>query len=142
MSHTLAFAVSLLVWALILAAPARADEPAISLPGGTVAALIGSDLRLELVEVTDARCPSDVACVWEGTIRLVIRVDPGGPADQTLVLCNVCDDGGGMATAAGYRFDFVGLEPGIEVIEDLGRPATTMDYTGVVQITALSNRAG
>lgn len=142
MSQTLALAVSLLAWVLILAAPARAADSAISLPGGTVAALIGSDLRLELIDVTDARCPSDVACVWEGTIRLVIRINPGGPADQTLVLCNICDDGGQMATAAGYQFDFVGLEPAVAQIEALGRAATVADYIGVVQITPLSNMAG
>jgi hypothetical protein len=142
MSQTLAFAVSLLAWVLILAAPVRAAGPAIAVPGGAVAALVGSDLRQELVEVTDARCPSDVTCVWEGTIRLVIRVNPGGPADQTLVLCNACDDGASRATAAGFQFDFMGLEPEVSVIEGLGRAARVQDYTGFIQITPLSSRAG
>ena len=142
MSQTLALALSLMAWVVLLAAPVRAADPAISLPGGAVAALMGSDLRLELVEVTDARCPTDVACVWEGTIRLVIRIDRGGPADQILVLCNTCDDGGRMATAAGYQFDLVGLEPAQKVIDALGRAPTVADYTGLVQITALSSQAG
>ena len=142
MSQTLALALSLMAWVLILAAPVRAADPAIALPGGTVAALLGSDLRLELVEVTDARCPTDVACIWEGTIRLVIRINPGGPADQILVLCNTCDDGGQRATAAGYQFELVGLEPALRVIDALGRAPTVADYTGLVQITALSSQAG
>lgn len=113
-----------------------------ALPGGAVLAIDPTGIAVQLVEVTDARCPSDVACVWEGTIRLVLRVDPGGPAAQTIVLCNACDDGGPSATAVGHQFDFVRLEPAVRVIETLGRDATVADYTGFVRMTALSSDAG
>ncbi len=142
--------VTFLTFLTFFAAPALAEvapvalpvAPPVALTGGTAAALVGTDLRLVLTGVTDRRCPSDLTCVWEGTKRLVIRINPGGPAEQTIVLCNACDGGGRRATVAGYQFDFVGLEPGVRVIEGLGRAARVEDYTGFVQITALSSQAG
>ena len=128
---------ALLAWV----SPVTAQDAPVALPGGSVATLVGTDLRLALTDVTDTRCQSEVACVWEGTIRLVLAIDPGGPTAQTIVLCNACEDGGGVATAAGHQFDFVGLEPATKIIEALGRPARIGDYTGIVQITPLSGMA-
>jgi hypothetical protein len=75
--------VSLLVpsfWAVALAACGRDGSAAtldvpIQLAPGQSAVFKDEDLQVQLVEVSDSRCPTDVTCLWAGeaVVRLAIR---------------------------------------------------------------------
>jgi len=39
---------------------------------------IDSDLIMTLLEIEDSRCPSDVLCVWQGTVTAKIKLEKGG----------------------------------------------------------------
>jgi len=38
---------------------------------------ISSDLKMTLLEVEDSRCPSDVVCVWQGTVSAKVQFQKG-----------------------------------------------------------------
>ena len=38
---------------------------------------IGSELKMTLLEVEDSRCPSDVVCVWQGTVSAKVQFQKG-----------------------------------------------------------------
>lgn len=123
-----------IVWLATAAAPVLAEPSPVALPGGAVLAIEGPGIAVQLTAVTDARCPSTVSCVWEGTIRLVLTINPGGTNAEQVVLCNACDDGARSAVAAGQRFTLQRLVPPVGVIEALGRAAVVTDYTALVLI--------
>ena len=127
-----------LIWLVVAVlsgvCPVAAEVAPVALPGDVVLAIEGEGLSVSLTEVRDVRCPSEVRCVWEGEIRVILTLHPGSPTAQELVLCNWCTDGERSSLAAGYRFELVRLDPPVAVIEDLGRPAVVTDYTVYVTI--------
>ena len=38
---------------------------------------IDSNLKITLLDIQDSRCPSDVVCVWEGTVSAKIQLEKG-----------------------------------------------------------------
>ena len=38
---------------------------------------IDSDLKMTLLDIEDSRCPSDVVCVWQGTVSAKIQLEKG-----------------------------------------------------------------
>ena len=131
----------------VFAGPSVAQPARLPLPGGQevilpAGALTGvSDmsepgLRLWLTDVTDQRCPSAKDCYWEGMIRAVIFVTSQTQGAQSIVLCNLCEDGTREAVVAGFRLRLERLEPEVVVIEALGRLAVLTDYTVMVTVSA------
>jgi hypothetical protein len=101
--------------------------PELTLTGGTAARVPDTEVVLQLTGITDQRCPADVDCYWEGMIRAEITVTAAsGPVP--IVLCNLCDDATGLATAAGLTFGLVGLAPSVEDLAKLGRAPVPADY--------------
>lgn len=131
-----------IVAACIVALPALAEPAAVAVPGGVTVmipagGMIGvkaPEVSLTLTAVTDMRCPSAYDCYWEGTIRTVFAVQVESGDMQTIVLCNLCDDGGREAVVAGHRLTLDRLEPDVAVIEQLGRVAVLADFTVVVTV--------
>ncbi len=102
--------------------------PEIILRGGETHAVPDTDVTLMLTKVDDVRCPADVDCFWEGMIRTEITVMTPGAAAQNIVLCNLCEDATGLATAGGLTFGLVGLAPSREELAKLGREPVLADY--------------
>lgn len=61
---------------------------------------------VELVE--DARCPTDVQCVWAGNAKIKIRVTKGG---RSKVLELNTSEQGAAPVYTGYRFKLKNLTP-------------------------------
>jgi hypothetical protein len=74
--------VAISVAVILLQQTAFADENIfLDLPIGLgigETASIDSDLTMTLLEVEDSRCPSDVVCVWQGTVMAKIQLKKGG----------------------------------------------------------------
>ncbi len=88
----------------VVARGAAPEQPVTLAPGETASAW---SLRLRFDEVvTDSRCPTDVECVWAGSVEVAITVTAGG-------------------ASAAYRL-FVGEEPGAVVHEGV-----TIELVGV-----------
>lgn len=106
--------------------------PELTLTGGQAVAVPEADVTLVVTEVEDQRCPAGVDCVWEGMVR--VRLSVTTPAStQTIVLCNRCDDGANLTTAAGWTFRLVGLQPSTEDLARQSRAPVLADY--VVTVT-------
>ena len=118
---------------ILLTVPSAADP--LRLPGGTSVALPGTDLTVSLTDVTDARCPRDVDCIWEGTIRLELTVRGADTPPQTLVICNICEGATRSAAVVGLTLTLAGLEPSTADLAALNRPARLADYTAPVTVT-------
>jgi hypothetical protein len=117
------------LWALAgTAMAATLDVPAT----GPVA-VPGTGLTAVLVAVWDARCPSDVACVWEGEKRATLSIS-GADGMAEITLCNACEGAIAVATAFGVRFEVEDLVPTVEEIEALGRDAVLADYGARVRV--------
>ena len=73
--------VAISVALILLPHPAIADETiALDLPIGLKigeTTNINSDLTMTLFEVEDSRCPSDVVCVWQGTVTAKVQLQKG-----------------------------------------------------------------
>jgi hypothetical protein len=102
--------------------------PEVTLRAGEEQAIPDTGVTLLLTGITDQRCPPDVDCYWEGMIRAEITVL--GPRDdqQQIVLCNLCEDGTGLATAAGLTIGLVSLAPSTEELAKYARPPILSDY--------------
>jgi hypothetical protein len=61
---------------------ASLDEP-IQLAPGQSAVFKADKLEITFVEVgADSRCPSDVTCVWQGTVPVVLAIRSNGKVTQ------------------------------------------------------------
>lgn len=127
----------------VLAVPAWADDLTLAVTGGTplilpeggVLGLDGPGVELEIIAVTDQRCPSDIECYWEGMIRVELTVTSGDIVD-TLILCNACDDGHRDGAAAGYAFTLFRVDPARDALLRLDRMPVPSDYTLLLTVTA------
>ncbi len=131
-----ALALSLLMAALPLCA--RADAPPapreirVTAAADSIDSQTGTSFRL--TAVTDQRCPADVACYWEGVMRVEItaRSEAG---TRVLILCNLCDDGERIANLPQMVVRFDGLEPSTEDLERKARLPVLQDYTVRLTLT-------
>ncbi len=105
--------------------------PEITLRGGEAQAVPETGVTLQVTRVDDARCPAEVDCFWEGMIRVELTVSTV-TSKQAVVLCNLCDDGTDLASAAGLTFGLVGLAPSTEELAKLGRVPELADYAVTV----------
>jgi hypothetical protein len=103
-------------------------HPEITLKGGEGQVIPGTGVTLLLTKVDDARCPPDVECYWEGMVRVEITVLTATAELEQIVLCNMCDDATGLATAAGLTIGYIGLSPSTEELAKLGRAPLVTDY--------------
>lgn len=104
----------------------------VPLQGGTPVFDKDSGVRLALIDVTDQRCPAEVDCYWEGMIRLEISVQPASGTAETVILCNICDDGDRSAAAAGLRLYFDTLAPSTADLARMARTPILSDYTATI----------
>lgn len=70
-------------------------------------------MKILLVNVTeDSRCPSDVACVWEGQVAVVVNVSQG---DQMMGSFELVSRAGyenmSVKNFDGYSIELLGVEP-------------------------------
>ncbi len=98
--------------------------------GGQTVALPGTQAMVTLTDVQDQRCPADVDCYWEGMMRVELTTADGA----LIVLCNLCEGAGREAMVAGRVVSLVGLEPGRDVLDPLGRLIGLNDYTVVLAV--------
>jgi hypothetical protein len=106
----------------------------ITVRGGQPTPVPGTDLTITLTDVTDQRCPADVACVWEGMIRLELDVVQNATVTP-IVLCNSCADATRDAEAAGHHITFTALNPTTEVLALLGSTPQLDIYAATLTIT-------
>jgi hypothetical protein len=109
--------------------PAFGQTPPVALFGTTPTTLPGTDVTIQLTGITDQRCPADVACVWEGMIRLELAVTAGDNAPEPVILCNACPDGGRKAVVSGYTLALREVFPSTADLALLERPPVLTDYT-------------
>ena len=110
--------------------------PEMTLKAGEAQAIPDTGVTLLLTAITDQRCPPDVDCFWEGMIRAEISVLAGMEEPAQIVLCNLCEDGEGMATVAGLSVGLVSLAPSTDVLAKLGRAPVLADYELTVNYVA------
>jgi len=133
-----------IVLALALAAlplPLAAEVPAeeeriLLLPGDRDVTDTASGATFRLTGVTDQRCPPDVLCYWEGTIRLEIKVQAAPGESRTVILCNICDDGSRTADLPGMTLRLEGLEPSTAELAARARLPVLQDYTASIALPA------
>jgi hypothetical protein len=86
----------------------------LTLSHGKKVSMPQAGLTLQLMRVTDSRCPKGVACIWAGHAAVTLRVmAPGQPA-ATIVIGTAAPASMNLpfeATAASHRFTLLGLEP-------------------------------
>ena len=81
----------------------------ISLKIGETAS-IDSDLTMTLLEVEDSRCPSDVVCVWQGTVTAKVQLQKGGQ-DLGVYTIPMETIEGNEQTFEGYYIRLTNVEP-------------------------------
>ena len=125
-----------LILALLALLPgiAHAAEIAVRAEGPTL--VPGTNISLTLMDVTDQRCPANVACIWEGLIRVELSVTNGTDAPKTIVLCNLCDGATRDAGMPGHTVSLLRLDPPVEFFLPLNRNPMLHDYTVTLAITA------
>lgn len=131
----LALALAALPLPLAAEAPAR-EARILLLPGDRDVTDAASGATFRLTGVTDRRCPPDVLCYWEGTIRLEIKVQPAPDETRTVILCNICDDGSRTADLPGMVLRLEGLEPSTAELARKARLPVLQDYTASIAISA------
>ncbi len=81
---------------------------------GSPVTVRSASLRIELLRVTDSRCPREVQCVWAGHAAVQLRVTQRGSPAETLSIGTRAPDGMKLpfdATVAGHRLHLVRLTP-------------------------------
>ena len=121
--------VAVILSLLALSPAAFAAEITVDVPGDQTVQVLGTGLSVRFAGITDQRCPSDVACVWEGMIRVELHIARDGGASKPVILCNMCDDGTRDVIAGGHRFSLRGLAPSTEVLDGMARLPVLGDYT-------------
>jgi hypothetical protein len=110
--------------------PALAQTPPLALFGTTPTPVPGTDVTVQLTGVTDQRCPVDVACVWQGMIRLELAVTAGTNAPEPVILCNTCEGAGPDAVVTGgYKMHLREVFPSTADLAVLGHDPVLADYT-------------
>jgi len=72
-------------------------------------AKIDSELEMTLLDIEDSRCPSDVTCIWQGTVTAKINLEKG---TQDLGVYNISlDMGENEKTFDGYYIRLTNVEP-------------------------------
>ena len=112
------------------------DGRVLLLPGDRWVADPATGASFRLSGITDQRCPADVACVWEGMIRLEIEVVPAPDDSRRIVLCNACADGAPTARLPGMVLRLEGLEPSTAALARKARLPVLQDYTAGIALTA------
>lgn len=68
---------------------------------------LGGQLRIELVDAKDSRCPKDARCIWAGHAAATLKVRQTGLAEAAIVIGTEAPAGMNLpfaAVYAGYRF--------------------------------------
>jgi hypothetical protein len=87
---------------------------AVSLRGGQPVALAEEDLTLQLIEVKDSRCPSQVQCIWAGYATVTLAIAQSGSEPVSLILGTPGlhkPQPPNYASHGAYRFTLRSLEP-------------------------------
>lgn len=77
------------------------------------------DFRLEVISVTDSRCPRDVVCVWQGVAVVQVELVVGGNTRHEFELATL--DWGSFARSVsidGVRYELVSVAPYPESHQD------------------------
>ncbi|NGM45610.1 hypothetical protein G5B31_08690 [Rhodobacter sp. SGA-6-6] len=132
-----ALALALAALPLPLAAEGSTEDGRVLLlPGDREVSDPTTGVTFRLTAVTDQRCPADVACVWEGMIRLEIEAVLAPDDSRSVILCNACDDGGRTADLPGMILRFEGLEPSTAELARRARLPVLQDYTASIALSA------
>ncbi|MCC6243264.1 MAG: hypothetical protein IT353_10505 [Gemmatimonadaceae bacterium] len=85
----------------------------ITLAVGQTATVAGTPLSVRFARVlSEGRCPSDVACIWQGSAEYVLEVRTAGAiADSLRVLQMSTYATGRFAQMGAYRYETVELAP-------------------------------
>lgn len=130
-------ALALALTALPLAAEGAAEDGRVLLlPGDRWVTDPATGAAFRLTGVTDQRCPADVACVWEGMIRLEIEVVLAPDDSRSVILCNVCEDGSRTADLPDMVLRLEGLEPSTAELARKARMPVLQDYTASISLSA------
>ena len=65
-----------------------------------------NDLSLEILDINDSRCPSDVVCIWQGEAKVKFAFEHGQQNDFTLSTFDPQSD-----TIDNYVFTLVDVSP-------------------------------
>jgi hypothetical protein len=63
------------------------------------------EIRVEVLSIQEARCPSDVTCIWGGYVHVTLRINV---TNQTLTLSIPPDQPTGQGFSDHYTFAFSG----------------------------------
>ena len=69
---------------------------------------IDSELEMTLLDIEDSRCPSDVTCIWQGTVTAKISLEKGA---RDLGVYNISMDMGENKMFDGYYIRLTNVEP-------------------------------
>lgn len=80
---------------------------------GQTARIESDDLTVEFTGLAeDSRCPSDVVCVWEGQVTIVVRVSRGGEVvGEFRLTSRAGQDELAVADFDGYTIRLIAVEP-------------------------------
>ncbi|MCV0373415.1 MAG: hypothetical protein K5793_07680 [Nitrosarchaeum sp.] len=87
-------------------------------------ASIDSELTMTLLDIEDSRCPSDVVCVWQGTVLAKIQLEKGGQ-DLGIHTISIENIEGNEQTFEGYYIRLTNVEP----YPTSSIPIQPMDYS-------------
>lgn len=73
-------------------------------------ASINSELKMTLLTIEDSRCPSDVTCVWQGTVSAKIQLE-NGEQDLGIYTIPMETMAGNEQTFDGYHIRLTNVEP-------------------------------
>ena len=91
---------------------------------------IDSELKMTLLDIEDSRCPSDVLCVWQGTVTAKIKLEKG---KQDLGIHNItlADVEENEKTFDGYYIRFTNVEP----YPESTKPIEPADYVSTFSVS-------
>ena len=90
---------------------------------------LAEQLRIELVDVKDSRCPKDARCIWAGHAAATLKVKKAGLAEAAIVIGSAAPAGMQLpfeAVYAGYRFTLVDLTPAAPQPATVGKQQATV----------------
>jgi hypothetical protein len=91
-----------------VAQPCPSHQEQVELPLGKKVRVDQGALTLELVDVQDSRCPSNVICVWAGAVVAKIEATPRGGVPQVVELSSLS---GEPVELDGHRLELVNVLP-------------------------------
>ncbi|MBN1819223.1 MAG: hypothetical protein JW833_00820 [Prolixibacteraceae bacterium] len=87
-----------------------------------------NDISLEILNINDSRCPSDVVCIWAGEARIFLEFK-----NTTTTIFELCTGGPLKDTIDNYIFELMNVSPYPVSTETLELD----DYTIKLNITEL-----